>query len=443
MRQDATTLKDLSIFTSGGSIFSLLDYTRTLKGKEALRQMLLSPPGDHPSLQAVQDAVRFFSVHPETLPDQITNGTIVMLEQFFEGADYQTAPPSGAVLSLQVFLDRLFNKNAYSFNKFSLSHLSDFLNGCIKLCSLQTQEDLPFLLAGRVKEIQDILAANSLVPAIVSLTQEAGYKSLVRLSYRARRELKQAVYRLMKIYAQLDAWSALGRAAVAHQWVFPVLHPPFPVHLEAKGLYHPLLKKPVSYDISFDGKSNFLLLTGANMSGKTTFIRAAGVAAFLAHIGSAVPAASFSGSFLSGIVTNMHVEDNIQAGESYFLAEVRRMKRTAEKINEAAPHLVLMDELFKGTNVHDAYECTRAVTEGLLNHQQHVMILSTHLYEVARKFQERKDIRFACFVTDVDAEGRFSFTYSLKEGISEDRIGFRILEQEGVLSLLQPASGRK
>ena len=173
------------------------------------------------------------------------------------------------------------------------------------------------------------------------------------------------------------------------------------------------------------------------MSGKTTFMRALGVGALLAHLGMGTPATSFRLSFLHGIVTNMHVEDNIFKGESYFLAEVKRMKQTAERLQEAHPHLVLMDELFKGTNVHDAYECTRAVVEGLLNRPHHLMILSSHLYEVAQSFSSRKDILFAYFVTDTAPDNSYRFRYQLKEGISNDRIGYRILQQEGVLDLLK------
>jgi DNA mismatch repair ATPase MutS len=145
------------------------------------------------------------------------------------------------------------------------------------------------------------------------------------------------------------------------------------------------------------------------MSGKTTFMRALGVGALLAHLGCGVPARAMRISFLHGVVTNMHVEDNLLRGESYFFAEVQRMKGTARRLVEDKPHLVLMDELFKGTNVHDAYECTRAVVEGLLKHPRHLMVLSTHLHEVAEHFSDRSDILFAYFVTDTAPDGAFHF----------------------------------
>jgi DNA mismatch repair ATPase MutS len=193
----------------------------------------------------------------------------------------------------------------------------------------------------------------------------------------------------------------------------------------------------VPYDLSFTEQQHFLFLTGANMSGKTTMMRALGVGALLAHIGMAVPAQSMELSFLQGIITNMHVEDNLLRGESYFFAEVQRMKGTAKKLVGYAPHLVLMDELFKGTNVHDAYECTRAVVEGLLNHPKHLMVLSTHIHEVAQHFERSPGILFAYFVTTMANDASFRFTYELRPGISNDRIGYRILVQEGVLDLLQ------
>ena len=252
--------------------------------------------------------------------------------------------------------------------------------------------------------------------------------------------MKNVISRLVDSYARLDAWQSMAKATKEHGWIFPELLPATPVCMETTGLSHPLLQKPVSYDIAFDNKHNFLLLTGANMSGKTTFMRALGIGALLAHLGMGVPARSLRISFLQGIITNMQVEDNILRGESYFFAEVQRMKQTAEKLLRHEPHLVLMDELFKGTNVHDAYECSKAVIEGLLHHPGHVMILSTHLYEVVQQFSpdsyRDSALLFSYFVTTMTADGNYTFTYQLKPGISDDRIGYRILQKEGVIELL-------
>ena len=441
MQNDKITLRDLSVFSAeaGGGIFGLIDHVSTQMGRDYLHNIIQYPPNTFEQLQAQQDTIKFWTQHLDLWPAVISNGTLVMLEKFFESADNVTAPPSGLTRVMGAFFQKLLNRNEYFFTEFSLSHLSDFLNGCTQLVEILKEEKVPAQLQHELDSIAKDLQ-HRLVPDLLKLTKETPYAELAGLSYKARREMKNTVYRLMDHFARLDAWQSMGKATVNNKWTFPVLLPALPVAFEASAIYHPLLEQPVSYDINFNDNRNFLLLTGANMSGKTTFMRALGVGALLAHLGMGVPAASMRISFLQGIITNMQVEDDILRGESYFFAEVQRMKHTAQKLVQSAPHLVLMDELFKGTNVHDAYECTKAVVEGLLQRPHHLMILSTHLYEVAQHFSERKEILFAYFVTHMAENGDFKFTYELKPGISNDRIGYRILQKEGVIQLLNRPS---
>lgn len=442
MQNDKTTLRDLSVYTSDGSggIFSLIDRTTSHAGRDMLRKHINHPPDTAEQLVATQEAIRFWHNNPGLWPQIISNGTIIMLEKFFESADNVSAPPTGITLMMTTMMQRIFNRQEYFLTRFSLSHLSDFLNGCLQLAELTDRPDMPELLKKELLTIQQELQ-HRLTEHLMGITKETRYAEMAQLNYQARREMKGMVYRLINIYARLDAWQSMGRATKEHQWVFPEILSGTPVRFETEQLYHPLVSHPVSYDIDFDKSRNFLVLTGANMSGKTTFMRSLGVGALMAHLGMGVPARALRISFLHGIITNMHVEDNILKGESYFFAEVQRIKQTAEKLQQDQPHLVLMDELFKGTNVHDAYECTRAVVDGLLNHNHHLMVLSTHLYEVAHKFEGHKDILFAYFVTELAGDS-YRFTYELKPGISNDRIGYRILQQEGVISLLQNKSAR-
>ena len=445
MQNDKTTLRDLSIFTSDGSgdVFELINHTTTHAGRDMLRKHIQNPPDTFEKLQNVQDAVKFWSANAELWPKNVLNGTLVMLDKFFESADSLSTPPSGFTLALNSYFQRLLHKQEYFYTKFSLSHLADFLNGCKELVELAARPDVPMLLKRELETMASELKHRLTVP-ISAITKETKYADLMQLDYRARREMKHVVHRLIDSYSRLDAWRSMALAGKANDWVFPELLPALPVCMETAGLSHPLLKEPVSYDIAFEQDRNFLLLTGANMSGKTTFMRALGVGALLAHLGMSVPARAMRISFLQGIITNMQVEDSILRGESYFFAEVQRMKQTAEKLQKREPHLVLMDELFKGTNIHDAYECTRAVMDGLLHHPNHLMIISTHLYEVAQQFKtdnlRNKEILFYYFVTTMSAEGDYKFTYELKSGISDDRIGYRILQKEGVIDLLNRKS---
>ncbi len=442
MRNDAITFKDLSVFPSAGNegVAGLIDRTTTIAGKEMLYKHVKTPPATYEELLQLQDTIKYWATHLQEWPLIITNGTLVMLEKFFESADNISSPPSGLAAFLGEVFQKTFNKGDYFFTQFSVSHIADFLKGCKELAALLGNKDVPPLLRRELAAIQHELQ-HPLTDELIAVTKDTPYRVQAKLSYYARREMKNRIYRLVQHYARLDTWQAMARATTERKWVFPELVPAIPLCFEAKGLIHPLLKQPKPYDISFNRQQNFLLLTGANMSGKTTFMRSIGVAALLAHLGMGVPATHMRISFFKGIITNMHVEDDLLKGESYFFAEVKRMKLTAEKLLQPEPHLVLMDELFKGTNVHDAYECTRAVVEGLMNRPDHLKILSTHLYEVAKHFSDRKDILFSYFVTRMTGDDNFVFDYELKKGISQDRIGYRILQKEGVLDLLHRAKG--
>lgn len=434
---DKNTLRDLSIFADEGTtdVFSLIDRTLTQAGREVLKNYFVHPPENMAALQDLQQVVKFWYNYSEKFPVCITNGTMVMLEQFFESSDHTTAPPGGFTLFIGALFNKLFLKRDYTMTQFSVSHLRDFFSGCKQLLEITGMEGVPVLLATELKTIE-MYSNKPIVSEILASNNKSGYPLLSKLRYRARRELKNSVYQCMQSFSKLDAWLSMATATKQHGWVFPVLAPGNECCFCADGLYHPLVKEPVAYNIQFNNEQNFMLVTGANMSGKTTFLRTAGVAALLGHLGMGVPAENMRTGFLHNIITHMQVKDDILKGESYFYAEVQRMKQTSERIIAPQTCMVLMDELFKGTNVHDACDCTHAVIEGLLKHPRHIMILSTHLYEVARQFSENKSITFAHFITDTSVSGDYQFTYQMKPGISDDRIGFTILKHEGVIDLL-------
>jgi DNA mismatch repair ATPase MutS len=184
-----------------------------------------------------------------------------------------------------------------------------------------------------------------------------------------------------------------------------------------------------------DPHSNFFFLTGANMAGKSTFIKSVGAALFLAHLGMGVPADKMRISLFDGILSNINVVDNLVKGESYFFNEVKRIRNTIIQISDRRKWLVLIDELFKGTNVQDAMKCSSTVIKGLIKIESSLFILSTHLYEIGEELKQYQNICFKYFVT-VIKNGQLEFPYQLKDGISNDRLGYLIMEREKVVELL-------
>jgi DNA mismatch repair ATPase MutS len=270
----------------------------------------------------------------------------------------------------------------------------------------------------------------------VSAKQAASFHEKELFVYKARRVLKSSTQKAIEQLAQLDAFLAMAKATNHYKWSFPVIAPTAENIFDASQLTHPLLAKAVPFSLSLSKAQPLLILTGANMSGKTTCIRAVGIATILAHLGMGVPAEQLRISFRNGVVTNMQISDDLFKGESYFMSEVNRIKQTVSTVVAHKGMLLLMDELFKGTNVHDANECTKAILEGLLHQEQQLMILSTHLYEAAEHFQLNEKVQFAYFEIQEQSDDTYSFTYALKKGISSDRIGYKILKKENVLSIL-------
>jgi len=207
-------------------------------------------------------------------------------------------------------------------------------------------------------------------------------------------------------------------------------------NVNAKGLYHLLLKTPVAYDLELNPDQNFLFLTGANMAGKSTLIKSIGSAVFLAHLGMGVPAQQMTLTLFDGLLTNINVVDNIAKGESYFFNEVQRVKNTVERINNGKKWLVLIDELFKGTNVQDAMKCSLTVIKGLIKIKNSLFILSTHLYEISDELKQYPNISFRYFETTAN-DDQLQFSYQLKEGVSNDRLGYLILKREKVVDMLE------
>ncbi len=259
---------------------------------------------------------------------------------------------------------------------------------------------------------------------------------MLRYGHFLRNEYKIEAELLIDIYHKLDAYYSMAKAVEHFDLHFPEMMESDEPLIKAKGLYHLLLQTPVAYDITSNPQTNFLFLTGANMAGKSTFIKSVGCAVYLAHVGMGVPAASMELSLFDGLLSNIQVQDNIVKGESYFYNEVQRIKNTVLKITDGRKWLVLIDELFKGTNIQDAMHCSTAVIKGLLKIKNSLFILSTHLYEIADELKQYPNISFRYFETTATDE-QLQFSYQLKEGISNDRFGYLILKREKVVEMLE------
>ncbi|MFM7721149.1 MAG: MutS-related protein, partial [Sediminibacterium sp.] len=249
-------------------------------------------------------------------------------------------------------------------------------------------------------------------------------------------QYKAKIRKLQANFYILDAYYSMATAIQKFQFIFPEwVDQPSPI-IEFEGAVHPLVTNAVGNDLSLTDQAGFLFLTGANMAGKSTFIKTVGLLTYLAHIGMGVPAKKCKLSIFDGLITNLTTADNVLKGESYFFNEVQRIKHTLTQVMDGKKYLVLIDELFKGTNIIDAMKCSTKVIEGLQALKQSLCILSTHLYEISEPLKVYPHIQFCYFETAVTGK-TLLFNYHLKKGVSQDRLGYLILEREGVVDLIE------
>lgn len=436
MEIDKTTLNDLSIFTGDEdfSIFSKLNHAHTSNGKAQLKRNLANPLHTKEAISDIQKVLQLILEGEQHWPLSISNGTIMVVERFYE---YSFDPLPKYVSPLTVQSYKLLHGPDFSLIKYSIIHCFDFIKGMQQFIERFLQPASPAPLKSLLEHATKLLAGDAfrIVTKHAKVT-ELSVPQQLELAQYLRYSFKQNMFSLLDIHAQLDAWYGMAITVKKESLVFPTfIDSPHPL-LEAKGLYHILLPKPVPYDVVLTPAANFLFLTGANMAGKSTFIKSVGAAVFLAHVGMGVPAQSMQLTLFNGMLSNINVIDNIAKGESYFYNEVQRIKATITKINDGKKWLILIDELFKGTNVQDAMKCSTAVIEGLLKIKNSLFILSTHLYEIGDALKVHPNISFNYFETSTH-NGQLSFNYQLKEGISNDRLGYLILEREGVVKMLE------
>jgi DNA mismatch repair ATPase MutS len=436
MELDKISYYDLSIFNAEEeySVFHKLNLTTTFGGRDQLKQLMQEPYHDLQKIRSTQDSIKHILNHLDHWPAVITNGTLMVIEKFY-AATIDTIPQGHSAINATFY--KWFHGPDYSLVKYSVTHFADFLKGMKQLSDMLLTENCPSLLKNMLTRAgQSINRERIQLLFSTPNTEKLDRGHMLELGSFLRYDFKIAAFQLIDIFYQLDAFHSMAKAVKKYQLSFPVFEDnPHPT-INAKKLYHLLLPQPTAYDVQMNEATNFIFLTGANMAGKSTFIKAVGVAVYLAHLGMGVPAQEMRLTLFNGIVSNINVMDNLIKGESYFYNEVQRIKNTVIKINNEKKWLVLIDEIFKGTNIQDAMNCSTAVIKGLLKIHNSLFILSTHLYEIGESLKTYPNIQFKYFETSTDGE-QLTFSYQLKDGISNDRLGYLILKREKVVEMLE------
>lgn len=193
-------------------------------------------------------------------------------------------------------------------------------------------------------------------------------------------------------------------------------------YLLCKGVVHPLIERCVPNTLQLDGTG--LLLTGSNMSGKTTFIRTLMLNALLAETIDTCFAAEYTAPYMK-LYSTIRIADDVTEGASYYLQEVMAVKQQLDAAQGDTPCLFILDELFKGTNTTERIAAGKAVLK-YLNSGPHIVLIATHDIELATLL--RNDNYELYHFREEVTENRLVFDYQLHAGPLTTRNAIRILE---------------
>lgn len=205
----------------------------------------------------------------------------------------------------------------------------------------------------------------------------------------------------------------------AYHW--PAVHASG-VSIAGKGLAHPLIpaKDCVANDFTIGIQERLALVTGSNMSGKTTFLRTVGVNLLLAQCGAPVCAAGFSFTPMN-ILSSIRVSDSLQEHTSYFMAELKRLKQIIRHIQEhEAPALVLIDEILRGTNSEDKTHGSEMFIKKLLQYNCITMFATHDLSLSVLEKELPGQLSNYCFESII-RDGELIFDYTLQRGVAKNR----------------------
>ena len=433
---DQQTINDLNLFGRQGSnsIYEIFNSTRTHGGSIILEEMFLNPIGDFDKINQRSQIIQYFAGRAEKFP--ISTELLSAIESYinntdsrsklseydqsvtkrlgnFVAPDAQTTTIYRGISAILLFV-REFKLFVDSLDLATDHPYGSEKNNIQRILSSEEFADLPFKVEGYKPTGQEFIT----------------YDELFRFVNR------DAILTLLQCLYRLDVYYSIAKVAKERKFVFPTALPGGNSFIRIDDVYHPQLQRAVPNSIVMSDEQNVVFLTGANMAGKSTFMKSLSIAIFLAHMGFPVPAAKMEFTVLDGIYTTINLPDNLGMGASHFYVEVLRAKKIASELKLGKRLFVLFDEMFRGTNVKDACEATIAFTAAFARKQGSLFVISTHIIEAGEVLKEQSEkIKFVFLPTTMEGTNPI-YTYTLQSGLTADRHGMIIINNEGILDIL-------
>ena len=243
----------------------------------------------------------------------------------------------------------------------------------------------------------------------------------------------QHISEWLETVGELDALCSLGTFAYNHpQYTYPELTEK-PFCFLATQMGHPLMpvSQCVKNDATIPSRPFFLIITGANMAGKSTYLRTIGVNYLLACVGAPVCCEKLK-LLPNQLITSLRTSDSLSDNESYFFAELKRLKRIIDLLNQGQQLFIILDEILKGTNSMDKQKGSFDLIRQFMQLKANG-IIATHdllLGSLIKQFPE--EIRNYCFEADIK-DNELTFSYKLREGVAQNMNACFLMKKMGII----------
>lgn len=429
---DKQTIDDLNIFgkPGGEAIFTLYNHTATRGGSGMLEEMFRYPLAD---ADAINDRIRSIQHFSASATDFPFNSSWFSGAELYLALEDERTRLSHEKETLGNRVRSLIAKDHdYQIISNGVMAMMDILFALKKFLR-QYPTDISVL-----QELAKLLEHEDLAPVMQEAPpKKMTHASVVRYDDLLRFRCRKTLLLILRHVYTLDVYISVAKTAQRHQFVFPKVLNKEMHTVCLENVYHPLVKNAVPNTLHITPESNIIFLTGANMAGKSTFMKSLGIALYVAHIGFPVAAGKMEFSVRDGIYTTINLSDNLSSGSSHFYAEVLRIKKVAQELSQSRNLFIIFDELFRGTNVKDACDATIAITGAFAARKNCMFIVSTHIIEAGDVLKEKHPNIYFTYMPTTMQGNKPIYSYQLMPGITEDRHGMIIINNEGILDIIR------
>jgi len=293
----------------------------------------------------------------------------------------------------------------------------------------QTLSNCERYITPKLKEKEDLILNSN------EKMKELEYELFIKIRDIVRTYIPK-IQNISNIISEVDVLISLAVVSENNNYVRPTLTDDRNVYI--KEARHPVVEKVANFtyvpnDIIMDNKTNILLITGPNMSGKSTYMRTLALTIIMAQMGSFVPCKECSVPIFDKIYTRIGASDDLVSGESTFMVEMKEANNAVSNATENS--LILFDELGRGTATYDGMSLARAILEYVHNEVKCKTLFSTHYHELTvleKEFRNLKNVH----VSAVEEDGKITFLHKIKSGPVDKSYGIHVASLVGLPKLI-------